>query len=66
VLAGTGKLSQRSPQDKQKALLLLLERKKCEDNIQQIMATGDFTTLYTHPKLMGHYYWKDDMLQTRK
>lgn len=41
-------------------------RKQCENNITQIMATGDFTTLYTHPKLMGHYYWKDEFLHTRK
>ena len=30
------------------------------------MRKGDFNTLYTHPKLMGHYYWKDDSLHTRK
>ena len=40
--------------------------KQCEDNIYQIMKKGDFTTLYTHPKLMGHYFWKDDMIHTRK
>jgi hypothetical protein len=30
------------------------------------MAKGGFDTLYTHPKLMGHYYWKDEFLHTRK
>lgn len=41
-------------------------RKQCEENIQKIMTKGDFTTLYTHPKLMGHYFWKDDQIHTRK
>jgi len=45
----------------------LQQSKQHETNIQQIMSEGgDFSVLYTHPKLMNLYYWKDEFLRTRK
>ena len=43
-------------------------RRQCNDKIEQILSEGrnEWTTLYTHPKLMGHYYWKDDSIHTRE
>lgn len=37
-------------------------------NIEKILATnkGNWTSLYSHPKLMGQYYWKDDRIHTNK
>ena len=38
-----------------------------EQAIGQILSSGcDMSILYTHPKLMGNYFWKDDMNKTRK
>ena len=37
-------------------------------NIEKILANNknDWSSLYSHPKLMGQYYWKDDMIHTNK
>ena len=42
------------------------ERLQIEKNLSDLMRGCDFTTLYTHPKMMEHYYWKDEKLNTRK
>ena len=42
--------------------------RKYNKNIGNILANDnhDWSSLYTHPKLMGQYYWKDDMIHTNK
>ncbi len=37
-------------------------------NIEKILSNNkhDWTSLYSHPKLMGQYYWKDDTIYTNK
>lgn len=37
-------------------------------NIEKILANNknDWSSLYSHPKLMGQYYWKDDSIHTNK
>ena len=37
-------------------------------NIERILNNpkNDWTSLYSHPKLMGQYYWKDDTIHTNK
>ena len=37
-------------------------------NIEKILSTNknDWSSLYSHPKLMGQYYWKDDGIHTNK
>ena len=39
-----------------------------DQNIEKILANNkhDWTSLYSHPKLMGQYYWKDDSIHTNK
>lgn len=39
-----------------------------DENIEKILATNknDWSSLYSHPKLMGQYYWKDDAINTNK
>ena len=39
-----------------------------DNNISKILANpkNDWSSLYAHPKLMGHYYWKDDAIHTNK
>ena len=39
-----------------------------DNNIEKILSgnTNDWSSLYSHPKLMGQYYWKDDAIHTNK
>ena len=39
-----------------------------DQNIERILANpkNDWSSLYSHPKLMGQYYWKDDKIHTNK
>jgi hypothetical protein len=39
-----------------------------DENIERILASNKngWSSLYSHPKLMGHYYWKDDAIHTNK
>lgn len=39
-----------------------------DQNIERILANNkhDWSSLYSHPKLMGQYYWKDDTIHTNK
>lgn len=43
-------------------------RTEVNNNISKIIREnqGEWTSLYTHPKLMGHYFWKDDTIVTRR
>ena len=39
-----------------------------DSNIEKILTSNknDWSCLYSHPKLMGQYYWKDDSIHTNK
>lgn len=39
-----------------------------DTNIEKILLQNrtEWTSLYTHPKLMSQYYWKDDFVNTRQ
>ena len=39
-----------------------------DSNIEKILLgnRAEWTSLYTHPKLMSQYYWKDDQIHTRQ
>jgi hypothetical protein len=58
-------------QDEEKAASRLNEFKRGarmhDTNIEKILlqSRAEWTSLYTHPKLMGQYYWKDDQIHTR-
>ena len=42
--------------------------RKHDEAIQKILANNNFdwSSLYSHPKLMGQYYWKDDSIHTNR
>lgn len=55
-------------ESKNKMLEQIKLRKAYDSNIEKILhnSTGEWTSLYTHPKLMGNYFWKDgDTVHTR-
>ena len=58
--------------DEAKAASRLNEFKKGarmhDTNIEKILLQNraEWTSLYTHPKLMSQYYWKDDKILTRQ
>jgi len=39
-----------------------------DENIERILTSNqnDWSSLYSHPKLMGQYYWKDDSIHTNR
>ena len=59
-------------QEETKAATRLNEFKKGarmhDTNIEKILLQNraEWTSLYTHPKLMSQYYWKDDKILTRQ
>lgn len=59
-------------QDQEKAASRLKQFQKGarihDSNIEKILLQNrtEWTSLYTHPKLMSQYYWKDDKILTRQ
>ena len=57
---------QRAADDKMR--MFVKGARQHDNNIEKILSgnTNDWSSLYSHPKLMGQYYWKDDAIHTNK